>query len=123
VLALLAVATLIHVLLTSVRRRRPDLAVLKSLGLLPSQVLGTVLWQATALAAAALLVGLPLGVLAGRWAWVLFARSAGVAPTADIPVTLVLAAIPVTLLLAIVIAAGPGWAAARVRPASVLRAE
>jgi ABC-type lipoprotein release transport system permease subunit len=123
VLALLAVATLIHVLLTSVRRRRPDLAVLKSLGLLPSQVLGTVLWQATALAAASLLVGLPLGVLAGRWAWVLFARSAGVAPTADIPVTLVLAAIPVTLLLAIVIAAGPGWAAARVRPASVLRAE
>ena len=123
VLALLAVATLIHVLLTSVRRRRPDLAVLKSLGLLPSQVLGTVLWQASALAAAALLVGLPLGVLAGRWAWVLFARSAGVAPAADIPVALVLAAIPVTLLLAIVIAAGPGWAAARIRPASVLRAE
>jgi ABC-type lipoprotein release transport system permease subunit len=111
------------VLLTSVRRRRPDLAVLKSLGLLPSQVLGTVLWQASALAAAALLVGLPLGVLAGRWAWVLFARSAGVAPAADIPVALVLAAIPVTLLLAIVIAAGPGWAAARIRPASVLRAE
>ena len=123
VLALLAVATLIHVLLTSVRRRRPDLAVLKSLGLLPSQVLGTVLWQASALATAALLVGLPLGVLAGRWAWVLFARSAGVAPAADIPVALVLAAIPVTLLLAIVIAAGPGWAAARIRPASVLRAE
>jgi hypothetical protein len=123
VLALLAMATLIHVLLTSVRRRRPDLAVLKSLGLLPSQVLGTVLWQATALAAASLLVGLPLGVLAGRWAWVLFARSAGVAPAADIPVALVLAAIPVTLLLAIVIAAGPGWAAARVSPASVLRTE
>jgi len=61
--------------------------------------------------------------MAGRWAWVLFAGSAGVAPTADIPVALVLAAIPVTLLLAIVIAAGPGWAAARVRPASVLRAE
>ena len=80
VLALLAVATLIHVLLTSVRRRRRDLAVLKSLGLLPSQVLGTVLWQASALAAASLLVGLPLGVLAGRWAWVLFADSAGVAP-------------------------------------------
>ena len=123
VLALLAVATLIHVLLTSVRRRRPDLAVLKSLGLRPAQVLGTVLWQATALGAAALLVGLPLGVLAGRWAWVLFARSAGVAPGADIPVALVLTAIPVTLLLAIAIAAGPGWAAARISPATVLRTE
>jgi hypothetical protein len=35
----------------------------------------------------------------------------------------VLTAIPVTLLLAIVIAAGPGWAAARISPASVLHAE
>jgi hypothetical protein len=86
-------------------------------------VLGTVLWQATALAAAALAVGLPLGVLAGRWAWVLFARSAGVASAADVPVALVLATIPVTLVLAIVIAAGPGWTAARIRPAAILRSE
>ena len=35
----------------------------------------------------------------------------------------VLAAIPATLLLANLIAAGPGWAAARLRPATVLRAE
>ena len=96
---------------------------LKTLGLLRGQLLRVVSWQASALAAAALLVGLPIGVLAGRWAWTLFARSAGVAPGAAVPVTLVLAAIPVTLLLAIVIAAGPGWAAARVSPASVLRAE
>jgi len=34
-----------------------------------------------------------------------------------------LLAIPVTLLLANLIAAGPGWGAARVRPAGVLRAE
>jgi hypothetical protein len=53
----------------------------------------------------------------------LFARSAGVAPGADIPVPLLLAAIPATLALAILIAAGPGWAAARIRPARVLRAE
>ena len=82
-------------------------------------------WRA--MAGLALLLGLIGGVVltaaAGRWAWVLFAGSAGVAPEADIPVALVLAAIPVTLLLAIVIAAGPGWAAARVSPASVLRAE
>ena len=48
---------------------------LKTLGLRRAQLLRVVSWQATALAAAALLVGLPLGVLAGRWAWVLFARS------------------------------------------------
>jgi hypothetical protein len=123
VLVLLAVGTLTHVLLTSVRRRRRDLAVLRTLGLLRSQMLWVVSWEAGALAAVALLVGLPLGVLAGRWAWTLFAGAAGVAGRADIPVPLVLAAIPVTLVLAIAIAAGPGWAAARLRPALILRSE
>jgi hypothetical protein len=123
VLALLAIGTLTHALLTGVRRRRRDLAVLKTLGLLRSQVLRLVSWEASALAAAALLAGLPLGVLAGRWAWALFAASSGVGSSPDIPVPIVLAAIPVTLLLANTIAAGPGWAAVRIRPASILRNE
>jgi hypothetical protein len=123
VLALLAVGTLTHVLVIGVRRRRRDLAVLATLGLLRSQLLRVVSWQATALAGAALLAGLPLGLLAGRWAWLAFAGSAGVGSQADVPVTLVLTVIPVTLILANVIAAGPGWAAARIRPARVLRAE
>ena len=110
-------------LLTSVQRRRRDLAVLKTLGLVRSQVLRVVAWQATALAAAALLIGLPLGVLAGRWAWAVFAGSAGVSGVADVPVPLILLAIPATLALANLIAAGPGWDAARVHPASVLRSE
>src|SRR6185312_11999646 len=50
VLALLAVGTLTHVLLTSVRRRGRDLAMLKSLGLVRRQVLAVVEWQAAALA-------------------------------------------------------------------------
>ena len=77
VLALLAVGTLAHVLLTGVQRRRRDLAVLRTLGLLRSQLLRVVSWQASALAGAALLVGLPLGLLTGRWAWLLFAGSQG----------------------------------------------
>ncbi|HXZ74379.1 MAG TPA: FtsX-like permease family protein [Streptosporangiaceae bacterium] len=105
VLALLAVGTLAHVLLTSVRRRRRDLAVLKTLGLVRSQVLRVVAWEASALVGAALLVGLPLGILAGRWAWAIFAGSAGVSGAADVPVALVLAAVPVTLVLASLIAA------------------
>jgi hypothetical protein len=122
-LALLAVGTLAHVLLTGVRRRRRDLAVLKTLGLLRSQLLRVVSWQASALAAAALLVGLPVGLLAGRWAWALFAGSVGVAGTAEVPLPIVLAVIPVTLLVASLLAAGPGWAAARISPAAALRAE
>jgi putative ABC transport system permease protein len=80
VLAMLAAGTLTHVLLTSLRRRRRDLAMLKTLGLLRGELLRVVFWQVAALAAMALLVGLPLGVLAGRWAWALFAGSVGVSP-------------------------------------------
>ena len=123
VLAVLAVATLAHVLLTSVRRRRHDLAVLKTLGLTRAQVLRLVAWQATALAAAALLAGLPLGVIAGRQAWAFFANAAGVAPAPNVPLPLILLAVPVTLLLANLIATWPGWTAARVHPAVALRTE
>jgi ABC-type antimicrobial peptide transport system permease subunit len=111
------------VLLSGVRRRRRDFAVLKALGLRRSQLLRLVAWQASALAAAPVLAGLPLGLLVGRWAWLVFANSAGVDSAADVPAVLVLLTIPVTLILANLIAAGPGWTAARVRPALVLRSE
>jgi hypothetical protein len=123
VLALLAVGTLAHVLLTGVRRRRRDLAVLKTLGMDRSQIVRVVAWQASALAAAALLVGIPAGLLVGRWAFALFAGSLGVAPDATISLLIVLATIPSVLVLANLIAAAPGGAAARIRPAVVLRGE
>ena len=123
VLAVLAVGTLAHVLLTGVRRRRRDLALLKTLGFTRRQVLGTVAWEASAFAAVALLAGLPLGVVAGRWAWSLFANAAGVSAAATVPLATVLLAIPATLLAANLIAAAPGWEAARLRPALVLRTE
>jgi hypothetical protein len=123
VLIVFAVGTLAHVLLTGVRRRRRDLALLKTLGFERSQVLGVVAWEASAFAVVALLIGLPLGILAGRWAWAYFANAAGAPADASVPLTAVLLAIPVTLALAIAIAAWPGWTAARLRPAAVLRAE
>jgi ABC-type antimicrobial peptide transport system permease subunit len=84
------------------------------------QVLRLVTWQAGAFGCVALLVGLPLGVLAGREAWAAFAGAAGIAPVPDIPVALILLTVPVTLLLAVLIALWPGWRAARLRPAAVL---
>jgi hypothetical protein len=122
-LAVLAIGTLAHVLLTGVRRRRRDLALLKTLGFTRRQVLGTVAWEASAFAAVALLVGLPVGVVAGRWAWAVFANAAGVSTAATVPLATVLLAIPATLLAANLIAAAPGWEAARLRPAIVLRTE
>jgi ABC-type antimicrobial peptide transport system permease subunit len=122
-LTVFAVGTIAHVLLTTVRRRRRDLAALKALGLTRPPVHGVVAWQAGAFAAVALLTGIPVGVIAGRLAWSVFADGLGVAPWADVPLPLILLAIPVTSLLAILIAAWPGATAARLRPAAALHAE
>jgi hypothetical protein len=122
-LAVLGAATLGHLLVTSVRRRRRDLAVLKTLGFVRRQVSATMAWQATTLAAVALLVGLPVGVAAGRWAWVLVNRDLG-SPAAPVtPTAAVLAVVPVTILVANLVAALPARAAAATRPAVVLRSE
>ena len=79
-------------------------------------------WQATALTGADLIVGVPLGLLAGRWAWILFASQVAIVPAPVIsPLTLL--AIPAVLVLANVIAAIPARAAGRTKPAEVLRTE
>src|SRR5207244_11112551 len=67
IVALMAAVTLAHTLITSIRRRRLDLAILKTLGFVRRQVSSAVAWQATALAAVALVIGIPLGVMGGRW--------------------------------------------------------
>jgi ABC-type antimicrobial peptide transport system permease subunit len=122
-LALAAVGTLVHVLVTSIRRRRRDLAVLKTLGFVRRQVSVTVAWQATTLTGISLLIGLPLGVAVGRWAWTLFANTIGVVPVPVVDLPPLFLAIPVTLLLANLIALVPGRLAAATRPAAVLRSE
>jgi hypothetical protein len=121
--ALLALGTVTHALVSSVRRRRRDLAVLKTLGFLRRQVSATLAWQATAFAVAAVLAGAPLGVAIGRWAWLLVAEQLGVAPEPIVSPLQVLAIAGGAVLTANLISAGPGWAAGRLRPALVLRSE
>jgi hypothetical protein len=118
-----AAAALAHALITSVRRRRRDLAILKTLGFTRNQVVTAVAWQATAVAAIGLLVGLPLGLGIGRFAWNVFAEDLGVVPEAVTPVGLTALVVPATIVLANLIAALPAQTAARTRPALVLRAE
>jgi hypothetical protein len=122
-LALLAVATVAHLLVTSIRRRRRDLAVLKTMGFVRRQVSAAVAWQATTLVVVALIVGLPLGVAAGRWVWQVFADRIGVARAPRVPLLTLAQAVPVALAIANVLAAGPGWVAGRLKPAPVLRTE
>jgi hypothetical protein len=120
VLALLAAATVAHLLVTSIRRRRRDLAVLKTLGFVRRQVSAAVAWQATIVMALALLVGLPVGVAVGRRAWLFFAARLGVAPDIQVPLLPVLLSIPAALAIANAVAVAPGWVAGRLRPAPVL---
>lgn len=122
-LALLGVAMIAHALATSVRRRRRDLAILKTLGFVRRQVSATVAWQATTFAAIALLIGIPLGIGAGRWVWTLFAEQLGVPPEPRVTLSVVLLAIPATMLVANLVAALPGRIASRMHPAAVLRTE
>jgi putative ABC transport system permease protein len=110
-------------LVSSVRSGLPEVAVLKALGLLRRQVYGAVTCQALTHGLLALLVGIPLGVAAGRWAWTVLALGveARIPPVA--PRTAILVAVPLTVLAMIAVAAVPATTAAAVRPAATLRAE
>jgi len=123
VLALLAAAMIGHAMITSVRRHRRDLALLKTLGFVKRQIAATIAWQASTFAVIGLAIGIPLGIAAGRWLWTLFADQVGIPPSVAVPLAVALLLVPATLLLANVIAALPGRAAARTQPAVVLRTE
>src|SRR5207253_1714514 len=122
-IALTALAAVTNLLVSSIRRRRRDLAILKTLGFVRRQVRATVAWQASCVAVISLVVGLPVGIAAGRWAWSAFAGNVGVVPEPAIPIVAAMLVIPITLFAANVVAALPGRAAGRVVPASVLRTE
>jgi len=123
VLAIVAAGALGHALITSVHRRRRDLAVLKALGLSRRQVSATTSWQATASVVTALLIGLPLGTAFGRVVWRAFANQLGVEPNPSTPVSVLLLATLVAVVIANVVAAVPAAIAARTHPAVVLRSE
>jgi hypothetical protein len=116
-------AALASALTSSVRRRRRDIAVLKTLGFTRAQVAAAVAWQATTIVAIATLVGIPLGLGIGRLLWHVFATDLGVLPEPVAPIGLTVLVVPGAVLFANAVAALPGAAAARVRPAAVLRTE
>jgi hypothetical protein len=122
-LALLGVGTIAHTLVSSIRHRRRDLAVLKTLGFVRGQVRATVAWQATGFAALAVVAGIPLGVAAGRWAWVLVNQGLHSLAGPVTPILAVLAIVPATVVMANLVAALPARSAAATRPAVVLRSE
>ena len=87
------------------------------------QVRSVVAWQTSIVLIVAVLIGVPLGVAAGRWAWTTFASSIGVVPATVVPVPALVLGIAGLLAAGNLLAAGPAAVAARTPPAAALRAE
>ena len=122
-LALLATGTLGHMLVSSIRRRRRDLAILKTLGFVRGQLRSAVNWQATVFTALAFVIASPLSIVAGRWTWNVIARYGGFAAETVLPAEQFAIVGGSALVLAVIIALWPARAAARTPAAVVLRTE
>jgi hypothetical protein len=118
-LSLGSIVSLVLALASAVRRRRRDLAVLRSLGCTRRQLAATVGWQATVTTLAGLAIGVPLGVATGRVLWNAFARELHVVDRPAVPVLALLGLVVTAVALANLAALGPARAAGRVAGAPV----
>jgi len=121
ILALFGAATLLHLLVVSVTRRRREIGLLKVLGFVNGQVVSTVAWQAMTLAVAGIVVGVPLGIVVGRTVWHAFANNLGAVPVSVVPIWLVGLLVVGVLVVANLIAVVPAMVATRSRPRDLLR--
>jgi hypothetical protein len=123
VVAVLGIATVTHALLSTVRRRRHELGVLKALGFVRSDVRRTMAWQSATFGLIAVVVGIPLGLAGGRAAWHVAAEQLGI-PSHPVvtarSIALLVAAVGAVLLLVVIL---PARRAGRIRPADLLRQE
>jgi hypothetical protein len=122
-LVLLATATLAHLLVTAVRRRRKELAMLRALGCRAAQMRRVVLVQATTLVAMAVVVAVPVGLVAGRVLWAATARWLGVPVEQVVPVWEIVLVVAGAFVVGWVAALIPAIRAGRVDPAEILRSE
>ena len=122
-LALFGVATLLHLLVVSVARRRREIGLLKALGFVNRQVGAAVCWQATTVALVGIVVGIPLGIVVGQAVWRAFATNLGVVPVATLPVWLLVALGAGVLAVANLLAVAPALAARSRAAGQLLRTQ
>jgi ABC-type lipoprotein release transport system permease subunit len=117
------ISALIHVLVVSVVRRRREVGLLKTLGFVRSQIAFSVWWQSVTIALVGIVVGVPVGVAAGRVIWQAFAGNLGVLPQPIVVVWAIAAVAAGALVVANILAVAPAVVASRSRPALLLRSE
>lgn len=113
VLSTLLLVAYAYLLSSSARANRRDLAVLRSLGADRRQLRGVIHWHATLSAALVVAMGVPLGVIMGRWVVRLVTTALGIVPGADVPVGLLLAVAGAALISANLLALPSAVRAAR----------
>jgi len=118
-----AAVALCITLITSVRRRRRDLAILKTLGFTRGQLVVAIAVQASVAAVIGCAIGIPVGVALGRVLWDLFAGEISAVPYPTVPALSVVAIGVAAIALAVVAASIPGRLAARTHTSQLLRAE
>jgi hypothetical protein len=123
VLAALALLTVGHVMVTAMRSRRRDLAILRSLGADRGWITRAVHWQASVLTALPVVVGIPLGIVIGRLVFVAFADSMGAVDDAAIPLLSIAAGALAVVAVANGVAALASLWTRRREPALLLQSE
>ncbi|MGQ0432544.1 MAG: FtsX-like permease family protein [Microthrixaceae bacterium] len=119
----LALAAFAHALVLSVRRNRQQLGVLQALGFTPRQAGRAVASHATSIALVSVAVGLPLGVVLGRWGWRMVAERIGLVGFPVTPLMPLVVTCVGVVLVANLVALGPAWRVRRASLTEVLRTE
>jgi ABC-type lipoprotein release transport system permease subunit len=122
-LAALLVLTLFHTVIVSIQNRRRDLAVLRALGADRRWIGRTVHWQTSILTLMPLVVGVPLGLIAGAAVFRSFANHIGAFPTPAIPLALVSLMAVALIVVANLVAVVPTRRARRLSTAQLLQSD
>lgn len=122
--ALLALALIVGLplaIVLSVRDRQRELAILRALGFSSRDLRTTVRWQAATIVAAGLVFGVPIGIVAGRFAWRSFGERLGLVPHADMPIGWLALVAILIVAIAMLGAVPPARTATRISPNEILR--
>ncbi len=120
-LAVFGAATLAHLLVVSVSRRRREIGLLKVLGFVNRQVTYAVAWQASTVAFVGIIAGVPLGVVLGRVIWDAFTDNLGAVPVSVVSTLVLGGLVVVVLVVANLIAVAPAVMARRSKPGDLMR--
>jgi hypothetical protein len=122
-LALLATVAVGHAVIVAVRRRRRELAVLRTIGFERRDVRAAIGYQSTILTLLGVAVGIPAGIVVGRLVWRAVADGLGVEARFAASAAALALVVAGAVVVAYVVAAIAAAVALRDHPATVLAAE